>query len=184
MGAPRLTVEDVRRIVLLCDKGFSTRNAADLLGFSAGPVTYAYRFAKDLREGNVEDMKDAVTKFGSTSLPRIVSEALGVNLDEFLSVKKQDTAPPPTDPNALVVLEKLTGAMTELRDAMREVAKTQGQILLALQGTRQENNAKLDAIKEAVNINGDLVDKDHEAIRVICDSIKGRVNALKRGGDG
>lgn len=182
MGGPRLTVEDARRIVLLCDKGLSTRDTSDLLGFGLGTVTYAYRFAKDLREGNVEDMKDALPKSGNSSLPRLVAEALGVNLDEFLADKKQDTAPPPTDPNALVVLERLTDTMQELRDGMRDLAKSLSQIQMVLQGARQENNEKLTKITEAININGDIASKEHEALRVIVDNIKGNVKALARKG--
>lgn len=184
MPGPRLTVDEIKRIIICIDNGLSAENTRNLFGYSSSTVCYAYRFVKDVREENKEDFLEALKLSKSKSMAKAVCEACGVDFDKFTREepeKKEERPTPQPDPNALVVLEKLNTALTDLRDAMKEIAKSQGQILLALQGARQENNAKLDAIKEAVNINGDLIDKDHEAIRVICDSIKGRVNDLKRG---
>lgn len=182
--AKTLDTETMDNIVLLREKGLTLEQAAVFCKCghaTASRVYSAYQAAMNgdydtlrstalMRSKNIVDW--ACAKFGITNLV-IQNDAENAALDEAAKHEKPDNTA-----TAFVALMESIKALTAAVDA---IDKRLCAIQMTQQSFRADTAEAAKKVIEAVNINGDILTKEHERMIDLLGGIK--MNTRKRGGN-
>ena len=165
-----LTFEQMDNIVFLREKGLNGAEAASICGVSQQSVSRVYAAYIAARDGNNEEL-DAIRK----NYKRLADWACL----KFNIKSAPELAPQQKNDNTAQAVVALLNCINDLTAAIERIDNRLSAMQMTQQGIRGELGEHTKKLVETINVNGDILTKEHERMIDLLGGIK--MNTRRRG---
>lgn len=170
------------KIIMLAENGLSGAAVGNILDVAPSTVSRMLSVYSALRDG--KPLSAAQRKL--TVAIKYACRRLNLDPAEYLD-KVEPEQDPPADPpqrdNTALAFAGFMDALKGLTDAIRAIDDRLTAMQMTMQGHRGEARVYTDKIVEAININGDIVSKEHRALEDKLEAVKINTKSLRRRGN-
>lgn len=185
-----MTIKDTVRdkIITLHEKGLKNIDIAETLDVAPSSVSRLVSVYDALKAGNPLTEPQRRLRLAID----YCCTKLGLDQDEVLAAKpepkpepesEQLTIIPPQRDNTALAFAGFMDALKGLTDAIRAIDDRLTAMQMTIQGHRGEARVYTDKIVEAININGDIVSKEHRVVEEKLERIQINTKRLRKAND-
>lgn len=170
------------KIIMLADNGLTCAAIGNILGVQPSTASRIQSVYFALRDG--KPLTDAQRKL--TVAIKYACQRLNLDPAEYLGKpepKQEPPADPPQRDNTALAFAGFMDALKGLTDAIRAIDDRLTAMQMTMQGHRGEARVYTDKIVEAININGDIVSKEHRVLEDKLEAVKINTKSLRRRGN-
>jgi hypothetical protein len=170
-----ITVEQLEHIALLTDNGLTAPKIAAIMNLNVVTVRNVVSIYVHMKNG------EPVTETSKSRYPAAIKWAcgkFGKNYNEIMN--RKPAAPEPKEDNTALAFATMLEAIKALTEAVNAIDTRLSAMQMTLSGTRDEARQDTKKIVEAININGDILTKEWQAMKEKLEAIKMNTRSLRR----
>ncbi len=165
-------------IILLRDKGLKTIKIAEIYGVNRNTVCYVFQVDRYASERNIDGLTRLHYQY--PSLVKWACEKHNISLDKP-ATPEESTEPKPAQDNTAMAFVQLAEGLRALTSAVQAIDQRLSAMQMTQQGLRGELTEHIKKVVESINVNGDIITKEHNRAIDLLGGIK--CNTRKRGGN-